>query len=238
MTCGIYILRFKGTDKVYIGQSVSITDRFYAHTYGMRSGTSSKKLNEAAKQYGLPTMEILLECPKEELNANENEAIEIFNSIANGFNECSKAEDMPFPDNRGELSGNALYSNAKIEEVFHYLVDSPILTQSEISSITGVSVSAINSVACGARHKWLQEVYPDKYTKLLELKGTRKTAKGRGIIHPTIVSPTGEQFVLENVRDFCRQYDLDQGHIGKVLKGVRLSHKGWKLQSVRIDSIP
>ena len=98
MTCGIYLLRFNGTKAVYVGQSINIEERYSSHIRYMRAKTTSHKLQYAYDTYGIPTLEILVECDKELLNETENEAIAIFNSVENGFNTLSNAEDLPiFP---------------------------------------------------------------------------------------------------------------------------------------------
>jgi len=102
MTIGIYKLNFKGTDKVYIGQSKNIESRFNSHISALRAGYSTKKLLEAYNSFGTPTIEILCECRIEELNDFENETIEIYNAVDNGFNASYTAGN--YPPNPGQLN--------------------------------------------------------------------------------------------------------------------------------------
>ena len=44
----------------------------------------------------------------------------------------------------------------------------------------------------------------------------------------TLISPEGEIVSGKNVSKFCRDSNLNQGAIQKVLKGTRSHHKGWK----------
>ncbi len=154
MTTGIYKLNFIGTDKVYIGKGTNIESRLARHINLLKNNSHSRKMNAAYAEFGTPIMEILCECSIEELNSFENETIEIYSSVNNGFNTLYCAEAMP--DGSlcpGELNGRAKYSNIQITEVFNILVDSPTLLYKGISSITGVSINVIEEIARGARHK-------------------------------------------------------------------------------------
>jgi hypothetical protein len=42
--------------------------------------------------------------------------------------------------------------------------------------------------------------------------------------HWTVISPEGEVFFVYNLKQFCREYGLHQGHL------YTTSYKGWKLQ--------
>src|SRR5665648_95087 len=121
MTCRIYILRFKGTDQVYIGQSNNIEKRTTAHIYKMHSGTASIKLQQAYTAYGEPIYEVLSECSKEELDLFETETIEIFNSYHNGLN--SRDDATVGNSLQGQLHPNAIFSNEQVIDVFNYIID-------------------------------------------------------------------------------------------------------------------
>ncbi len=308
MTCGIYKLKFNGTNKVYIGQSENIENRFNRHIRELKSNNHSIKMNQAYVTFGLPEYTILAECSTTDLNEFENETIEIYNAVDNGFNTCYKAEELPI--NYGELNGNAKFSNSQIEECLDLLTTNTSLSFEEISKITGVSkgiigniskglthtwlareypekykiliglkgnrkpkygdkcstskttneqvievlnllidenklsllgiskstsvpLSIIRSISSGEKHKWLSEVYPDKYAKLLALKGTRysksNSAISRGIIYPNILSPEGIEYTVNNASQFSREHNLDVSSLCKVLNGRCKQHKGWKL---------
>lgn len=42
-----------------------------------------------------------------------------------------------------------------------------------------------------------------------------------------LVSPIGEVFTGENLKEFCKLNGLDQGHMSKVCNGKLKQHKGW-----------
>jgi predicted GIY-YIG superfamily endonuclease len=93
--CGIYKLNFNGTSKVYIGKGTDVLGRYSSHKRQLLQGTHTRKMMEAYHTYGMPSLEVVLECPKEELNATEDEVIEIYNAVNNGFNTLFSSEDSP-----------------------------------------------------------------------------------------------------------------------------------------------
>ncbi len=236
MTIGIYCLEFEGTNKVYIGQSNNIENRFYQHKYKLKNNTNSEKLLEAFKVYGYPKLKVLLECTENELNDNENTAIEVFNSVLNGFNTYDESRGRTnHVGLRGITNPNSKYSKEQIIEVFNLLVEEQHLTSMNIASITGVSVYTVRSISCLNEYKWLEQEYPNKYNILIRIKGMKNKAqkfssKALGKNNPPIVSPTGEVFYnITNIKEFAKQHNLQATNLGAVLNGNRKSHKGWKI---------
>jgi len=178
MTIGIYLLKFTGTDKVYVGQSINIEKRFSDHIYCMKNGIHTIKLIDAFNQYGVPKLEVLCECPKESLDKNENEAIEIFNSVINGFN-CKDIAGYR-PQLRGEACTLCTITNSTAAMVLHALVDSVEMTQQEIAEILDISINIVKDISCGNSHLWLKETYPIKYAKLEKLKYNRSNGELNG----------------------------------------------------------
>lgn len=237
MTIGIYKLNFPGTDKVYIGQSVNIEKRYTQHKLDIVTGRASSKMLEAYKVYGLPELEILCECASSELDNLEEEAIQVFNSVDNGFNTftyCNEAPVFKGPDH-----GNAKFSKAQIIAAAEMLAN-PIWTFSEIEKKTKVSIATIASISSLSVHIWLSEEYPEIFNTIASLKNTRLaggairrgdkiSAKNRGIVYPKIKSPDGELYTVENAYAFARQHGLRGNHLTEVLNGHRKSHMGWKV---------
>lgn len=230
MTIGIYCLRFKGTDKVYIGQSDNIEGRRYQeHLLSFKKKTAAHKLLQAYLMYGEPILDILCECTLEDLNSTENEAIEIFNAVDNGFNSLEKAGMMPI--HYGELSSNSTHTNEQIIKAFNLLIDFPDMPFKDVSKSTEVSLGVLWTISKSTNHLWLEEQFPERYARLRALKGCRSknSAKTKGIIYPPIISPEGNIFIVENVNKFAKENNLNIGHLGSVLRGSRPTHKGWKL---------
>jgi hypothetical protein len=230
MTIGIYLLKFIGTNKVYVGQSLRIEERFTKHKYKLKNNLANYKLLDAYNEFGLPKLEILLECNEhDDLDSLENEAIEIFDSVNNGFNINTKASGGGI-GLQGQLHGNSKYDFSIIIEVFKkLLLDIPF---KEISLTTGVEISTIRDISKGKAHRWLANKYPEEYELLAELKYTRtyNSAEHKGIIYPKIKDPFGNIYFIKNVSSFAKEHNLNKSHLCGVLNGKRKTHMGWKLE--------
>jgi len=189
-------------------------------------------MNLAYLEFGEPTLEVLCECAANELNDFENETIEIWDAVNNGFNTLYTAEQV-YNTAPGDKNSNSKYSNGKIEEVFLILVQQPNISLVNVSELTNVSVLVIRSISRGLNHKWLQDKYPEEYNVLISLKGSRRSnshsAEQRGINYPDILSPTGVTYKVTNAKLFATNNLLDPASFHKVLCGQRKTHKGWKL---------
>lgn len=245
MTTGIYILRFHNTDNVYIGQSINIEDRLKSHILSARAGRSSRKLNEAYATYGEPSVEILIECTEDELDFNENLAIEIFNSVDNGFNTLYTAESMPKWKNtlKGEDNGASTYSNSAIYEAATMMTD-PLLSLPTIANITNINECTLRKISDGVQHNWIKEINPELWDRIQLVRQDRVinnhikraiilsdkfSAKAQGIVYPEVKSPNGTIYKIENLSKFCREHDLQTSNLRKVLYRKRNSHKGWTI---------
>ena len=74
MTCGIYMIQNKINNKMYIGQTVNIKERWKDHRAELRGGYhSNKHLQRSWDKYGEESFEfsILLECEESQLNTFE-----------------------------------------------------------------------------------------------------------------------------------------------------------------------
>lgn len=236
MTCGIYKLKFSGTDKVYIGQSVNIEIRYRQHIRNIQNNTCSQKLYEAYITYGTPSLEILSECLIEELDTQEDECIDIYNSVDNGFNIYYTANEAPTYNNSYGY-GNTKYPKELIEEAFHLLVDTND-THINISRIVGIPVGTVSGISLGIHHIWLKELYPEKFAILKSKVGNRQdysiisnklSAGSRGIEYPPIKSPEGVVHTITNAYSFAKENGLAPNHFQEVLNKHRKSHKGWRL---------
>lgn len=234
MTCGIYKLVFSGTNKVYIGQSVNIEKRYKQHICTLRNNEHNHKLQDAYIQFGIPSLEILSECSIEELDEQEDECIDIYNSVNNGFNIYYTANQAPSYTGYGY--GNSKYSKQSILDAFNLLI-STSNAYTTIENITGVSCSTVCNIALQKSHLWLKEEYPEEYTKLSiekprdssKIVSDKLSAGARGIVYPDIKSPTGEIYTITNAYKFAKERGLAPNHFQEVLNRHRKSHKGWKL---------
>lgn len=230
MTIGIYRLCFKGTDRCYIGQSTSIEARYRAHLNSFINGKASPKMMEAYLLYGSPSLEILCECSIDELNDLEAGAIEVYNSVDNGFNIYYSAKDTPLY--YGEKHPRSRYSNEQILKAAKLLTD-PKNKGLYVAAITGIDLDSVQSISSLKVHGWIQKEDPETYKKLVELKGTRKNPKDisdRGIVYPPVIAPDGKVYSnITNLSKFCQEHNLSRPNFRKLLKGKIKTSLGWRL---------
>ena len=114
--CGIYIIKNTINDKVYIGQSVNIQARWYAHCASARSDRqdSYTEIHQAMKNLGVKNFyyEVLEECDISELNKREIYYIQCYDSYKNGYNMTLGGES-----NRYETNGRAILTLPQVEEI-------------------------------------------------------------------------------------------------------------------------
>ena len=229
MTTGIYLLEFKGTSAVYVGQAVNIEKRFREHLLSFRKGTANYKLMSAYTTYGNPILKVILECCIKELNDAEMEAMSVFDSITKGFN-IAKYSDI---FQCGDKNPASKYSTEVVEQVFFLLLD-PKNNIASIAKLANVNESLVRHIANGDAHQWLKEKYPEKYPILRSIiinKDRRKysnSAEAKGIVYPKI-EKDGIVKEVTSIAQFARENNLDPSYLGKVLRGQYTSCKGWKV---------
>lgn len=100
--CGIYKITNKINNKIYIGQSVDIIDRFRRH----KRAKDDYIIHKAIRKYGVDnfTFEIIEECPREELDDKEKFWIKYYNSFSNnGYNMTPGGQGGAIPLNEKEV---------------------------------------------------------------------------------------------------------------------------------------
>lgn len=88
-TCGIYMITNLTTEQAYIGQSVDCRERFRQHIKsGLSNASTSNKLYQAMKQYGVQDFifQILEIVPRENLNEREAFWIDFYQTKNYGYN--------------------------------------------------------------------------------------------------------------------------------------------------------
>lgn len=115
--CGIYIIKNKVNDKVYIGQSVNIVSRWYAHKQSAQNINAQDhytKIHQAMYNYGVENFyyEILEECPLLELDSKEIYYISQYNSYPDGYNMTLGGEG-----NKYETNGRAILKLEQVQEI-------------------------------------------------------------------------------------------------------------------------
>lgn len=114
--CGIYIIKNKINEKVYIGQSVDIVCRWAAHKNSARSDRSDSyvKIHKAMKELGVENfyMEVVELCDFAQLSNKEKYWIQYYDSYINGYNMTLGGES-----NFGETNGRAILKEEQVLEI-------------------------------------------------------------------------------------------------------------------------
>lgn len=215
----IYKLVFPNDERVYIGQTTrELKHRLVEHTKALVNGVHhSKKLQRAYPQCGTPSIQILCNCTKEELNNKEIFYIQQYNSLHGGFNHTRGGEGF----GSGEDSPSAKYNLEDYSCIVTFLALTNYTTD-EISSETGVSSGVIDSIACQASHNYLSEVCPNEYTKMIN---KNRLCKVQWI---DVISPEGLVYTVNNAKVFAETHGLEPNNFRKVLHGYSNSHLGWR----------
>lgn len=106
MSCGIYIIKNLLNQKIYIGQSVNIEERWKQHCAGYGI-THNSAIDIAIQKYGKDnfSLEILELCPRDKLNNKEIYYADLYDSyIPNGYNINICGEAFHNPKNDKEIS--------------------------------------------------------------------------------------------------------------------------------------
>lgn len=115
--CGIYIIKNTINNKVYIGQSVDIKIRWYAHKQSAKNEKSQDAntyIHSAMRKYGIENfyLEILELCEYSKLSEREIYWIKKYHSYDDGYNMTRGGES-----NKGETNGRALLTEIMVREI-------------------------------------------------------------------------------------------------------------------------
>lgn len=115
--CGIYIIKNNINNKVYIGQSVNIVARWYAHKQSAKNIKAQDhytEIHQAMYKHGIDSFyyEILEECSIERLNKREIYYISLYDSYKNGYNMTFGGEG-----NKYETNGRAILTLEQVQEI-------------------------------------------------------------------------------------------------------------------------
>lgn len=157
---GIYKITNSINNKVYIGQSVNIAQRWKAHRtrpYQIHCEQYEHPLYRAIRKYGLDqfTFEVIEECKPEELNEKEIAWIQFYDATNNlkGYNLSSGGyEAIPQKINQG------------IAQQIITLLKNTELTQKEIASQYDISQRLVSGINIG--QFWIQpnQTYPIRHS--------------------------------------------------------------------------
>lgn len=227
-TSGIYCIYFNEVyGKYYIGCSSSIKTRVQKHLSMLKLGTHSNKyLLNAYNKYKSPIVEVIEECSIDQMYEREIYYIDLLDAYTYGYNNTTGGEGGGF----GEGNSSAKYTKNQYIEVVKLLAHTDN-TYTQISEYTKVSKEAIKKIASFNSHMYLKKELPSEYL-ILEAKFNNRdnSAKSKGIVYPALVSPTGKEYIIDNIHAFCREHNLQPQNLHKVLTGQRPHHKNWTIK--------
>lgn len=228
-TTGIYALYFE-PDKVYIGQSLYIETRYRKHKEMLKSGRHyNYKLSEAYVVYNTePELQILEMCKSSDLDRLEIHYIKEFDSVNNGYNILWGGNSSS-----GVSASRSKYSKEEVLSVFTLLTDDR-LTNKDISELTELPLTLVESIAYNKRHKWLAEEFPDIRSKIdyiinnnLRSKECNNYNARNGVIY-TVIDPNGVEHKFSNIARFAEEHGLNRSHLNQLILGKELQHKKWR----------
>lgn len=194
---GIYKITNTINDKVYIGQSKNISQRWRVHRYRAFSKSAEdyeKPLYRAIRKYGLLAFnfEVIEECSIEDLNAKEKFWIELLDSTnpSKGYN-LTKGGESGYPIKLSQDQVNQIIDLLALTE----------LTQQEIADKFNISQRTVSSINMG--ETWLKQdvVYPirkkEDFTCQICGKPVGKMSKYctscNGLVHRKTMRPSREE---------------------------------------------
>lgn len=144
----IYVIRNKINDKVYVGQSINVENRFKEHIQDKDRKQYSSAIDGAIKKYGESNFWYeIIEGPICNYDEREKYWIKFFNSLVpNGYNIMEGGSSPPI--NKGIKNNKSKFTKEKIEELKILLLN-PNITLSEIANYFNVSYRTISNFNIG-----------------------------------------------------------------------------------------
>lgn len=227
MKCGIYKITNKNNQKIYVGKSIHIEQRWKEHI----SGKGNKELHNDIKKFGLTnfSFEIIELCSKEKLNEREKYWISILNSFHNGYNQ----------NEGGDNNEQAVQKTRK--EVFCYDLEGNFLKSyislSEAERDTGIPNSNISKAARNEGRRKAGD-YQWTYIKFNKINAYKRTCNFKK--PPIHNSKTVLQYSLEGVfiaefnsiKEAAEKTNTNYSSLGMACNGKRKTAGGfiWKFK--------
>jgi hypothetical protein len=222
MKSGVYALYWWNSDLIYVGVSQDIYSRKEQHLRLLKRGAHyNSKVQQAYNSFGIPEFILLELAGISELSYKEYVWFNEFNVL--GLQGLNIAE----PGIHSEQASK--YSKLTILKVFRelYLTTN---TFNVISNKFNTTPEFAINIFYTKTHLWLQEKYPYQYSIMKS-----KIRKSNSFAHKLrsdsalLISPTYEIFECHNIKEFARTHNLIPQNLGEVIRGKRLTHKGWKV---------
>lgn len=212
---GIYMLQFKNTAKVYIGQSIDIDNRIRRHISNMTSNKASCKLQDAYNTFGAPIGLILLECPKTELlNDAENLFIKLHDSVENGFNSSYVVTQARYGEGNSNISNRTIAT----EIVKYTFTLSELPSIKETAKLFNMSYDIVRNIFAGKSYIWISKYYPEEYASMIARYSEKFTKKIQKYSTDTVAKKYkySEEAILRAFNLYIDNPDMSITEIGTV----------------------
>lgn len=227
---GVYVIANLASEKLYIGSSAKLRNRLTTHIWLLRNGRhKNAHLQAAWNKYGEDAFMFapLQYAAVENLEAVEQGMIDKYRDVAYNLREVSSS-------NRGvKFSEEA---KRKIGENSKALWERPEYRERMMAVIRERQPSAeqIAKMAATKRGKRLSDDHRQAMRDAVRKAPPTRSEAHRAALGASraktyiVTSPDGVEQTVTNLRQFCRDNDLQQSHMGKVARGVQDNHKGWR----------
>jgi group I intron endonuclease len=246
---GIYKITCTINNKFYIGSSSDIKKRFGRHKYALRNNIhENKHMQNAWNKYGGETFifEII------EITNNDNlieaeqmwmDKTECFNHEI-GFNVSEIAQRGTFGKFSENVREKIQLANSKEWIVTdHNNKEQKICNLEEFCRENQLCPSGMRAVAyglydrhngwkCRFSHMTSDELQSLRDMKRKNLNAPRPNTRKKYIV----INPSGEQFEIIGINNFCKENNLNCGSMTSVASGKRNHYKGWKCKKL-VDGI-
>lgn len=201
----IYIIKNDINDKVYIGQTVDVSQRWAQYKSLVKKAPDKQVISRAMKRYGLEHFSIeVIESQVENYDEREKFWIDYYNSIVpNGYNVA--------PGGKGTGNGvKAPGAKIKDEELLKSLIDEIIQNEFSLRDLAkkyGLSYGMINEINQG--HTYRQETlyYPLRATKKYDEEFLKQ------------ITYSLKYELDKTLKDLSEEYQIDYSFLGDINQG-------------------
>jgi group I intron endonuclease len=212
----IYILK-SPSEKVYIGKTVQDFEKYFYSEYKIKKGRNRTKLNRAINKYGIESFskEVILTCFSEEaLNKAEIQLIKEYNSIEDGYNiMCGGQGGSHSPSSKVFSEEFAKRQSLSFDEKKREIYRNNILNSNARMN---------HIIEVGKRNRGNKYAIGYKHSK----EECLRISERNQIYKYDLLSPDGVIHSITNLRQFCKDNDLQQPNMCR-----RGYCKGWRLLS-------
>lgn len=224
--------------KVYVGQTwKTVEERFHRHCAEARwYNTKKMPIVLAIKKYGkqhfkIKIIEELINCTQQNLDEKEIFWVKELKTFSpNGYNLRAGMGHSVWSDevkqkisiaNKGRKVTAETIEKLRISHLGHKMKEE---SKKKLSMLNkGKSLTAEHKEKIGLSNKG----------KIVSNESKEKMRKKKLKFEYEIISPNGEKLKTNNLKNFSKINQLNNGHMNSVARGKKKNYKGWKVISMR-----